>query len=144
MIFPKLTHISLLLGTLCLFSSCQNRNYEDRIPVTGMVTLNGTPLLNGFIAFIGDEGYAVASGAIRNGQYELSESASRHGITSGIYSIQFESWIETPGEELPSGGFSKGVSAIPEKYQDFRKSDLKAEVTPSQRHFVYALSSDES
>lgn len=130
--------LALFIGGLC---GCGN--YEGRIPVTGTVTLDGKPLGNGMISFVGPKGYAVASGEIREGRYALSESASRDGIDTGDYLVSIESWEELPGAELPDGSFSKGKSAIPERYQDPSTSGLTATVTPKDRKFDFELTTKE-
>jgi len=119
------------------------RNYEDRIPVSGTVTLDAVPLKAGFVAFIGEEGYVVASGPIRNGRYELSQNSSRDGIPTGEYGVQFEAWKEAPGQELPQGGFSKGVSALPERYRSSTTSGITASVTKKSRRVDFALTTKE-
>jgi len=131
----------LMIVVLATWTGC--KNYEDRISVTGLVTLDGEPLSNGFIAFVGDEGDAVAAGPIQNGHYELSESASRDGIRAGQYAVRIESWKEPPGKELPNGTFAEGVSAIPARYQDAKASSFTADVSRKSRKFNFEMNSKE-
>jgi len=114
---------------------------SDRLPVHGQITLDGAPLPTGTIAFTGPDGSAVAAGNIQDGKYTVSESGSRRGIPPGTYNILITSWLETPGEELPGGGFSKGKSAIPEKYSNPKTSGFTADIQPDKVEFNYELTS---
>lgn len=133
--------IFTIIALLVVLTGC--KNYEDRIPVNGQITLDGAPLADGFVAFVGDEGYAVASGLVQNGHYELSESASRNGIPAGQYAIRIESWKDPPGKELPNGTFSEGISAIPARYRDAKTSGFTVEVSQKSRKFDFAMNSME-
>lgn len=139
-----LSRFRLLSGLLLLTTGILGCvNYEDRVPVSGTVTLDGQPLKEGIIAFVGDQGYAVGVGPIRDGHYSLSESASRQGISAGSYQIRIESWEEEPGVEQPDGSFSKGIPAIPERYLSTSTSGLTATVTPKDRKFDFELTTKE-
>lgn len=139
-IFHPVLKVLLLIGVTA-FSGCGN--YENRVPVSGTVTFEGKPLGTGFVSFVGSEGYAVASGEIRDGRYTLSTSASRPGIDAGEYAVRVESWEEEPGAVRDDGSFAPGRSAIPKRYQDVTKSGLSAKVTPSDRRFDFQLTREE-
>lgn len=139
-----LSRCGLVAGLLLMVSGIAGcGRYEDRVPVSGTVTLDGQPLKSGFIAFVGEQGDAVGVGPIRDGRYALSESGSRQGISSGSYQVRIESWEVEPGEEQPDGSFSKGKSAIPERYQSSSTSGLAANVTKKDRRFDFELTAKE-
>lgn len=104
---------------------------DGSVRVSGTVTVDGVPLEQGGVAFVDDTGASVALGFIKNGSYELERSVSQTGILPGTYSVVIRSWKEEPGQVVADGSFSKGISLIPEKYQDPKKSELKAEVGKS-------------
>ena len=104
---------------------------DGAVRVSGTVTVAGTPMEQGIIAFLEPDGASAALGFIRNGSYSMERSPSQPGLWPGNYSVVIRSWKEEPGQLMPSGGFSKGISLIPEKYQDPKKSGLKAEIGKS-------------
>jgi len=132
------TVVCVILTSIALaFAGCTS--YEDRLPVSGYVMLDGKPLENGMVNFIGKEGYVVGAGSISDGRYQLNESSNLHGISAGEYTVRIESWKEVPGAELPNGTFSQGVSAIPSRYSDNKESGLTATVTERDRKFNFDL-----
>ncbi len=130
------------VALLALACGC-GKGTDGRTLVSGEVKLDGQPLPSGTVSFMGDKGFAVAVGDIKGGKFSLSESGSRKGITPGNYAVCVSSWLEEPGKELPTGGFSEGKSAVPAKYRDPKLSGLNAEVKEGQSNqkFDFELSS---
>ncbi len=113
---------------------------DGRFPVTGVVTMSGTPVEKGYIHFSDADGVSAAVGLIRNGQFEMRATAETVGMFPGTYGIRIESWKVEPGELLPSGGFAKGESLIDMKFTDPKTSGYTAEVKEGQKnHFEFEV-----
>jgi len=126
----------IVVGVLC---GCGGN--QERVPVHGLVTLDGKPLPVGTVSFMGEGGYAVASGDIHEGKYTVSESGNRRGIPPGTYGVRITSWLEQPGAELPGGGFAEGKSAIPVRYSEPKTSGFTADIQPNHVQFDFELRS---
>lgn len=123
----------LLPLALLLTSGCGDDS--NRVGVSGTVTVDGEPLEQGSVAFIGENGSAVAAGPVRNGSYTLRQTANAEGIEPGQYKVRIESWKVQPGEPQDDGTFAAGEAAIPEKYMDAEKSGLTATVPDGNYDF---------
>ncbi len=125
---------SLLSLSVCLMLLCVVGcgNNDGRVPVTGEVTFNGSPLEDGNITFGGPQG-AAGAGKIVKGAFTLSESGDEPGVQPGSYDVLVSSWIEERGSVRPDGSFAPGNTRIPLTYLDPKKSGLKAEVKSGKR-----------
>ncbi len=131
--YVRVIAAGLLVGIVSCSAS------DGSVRVSGTVTVDGAPLEQGGVAFVDDTGASIAIGFVKNGSYDLERSASQTGILPGTYSVLIRSWKEEPGQILADGSFSKGISLIPEKYQDPKKSELKAEVGKSATTINFEL-----
>jgi hypothetical protein len=121
---------------------CQKSS--DRLPVTGTVTLDGTPLSEGSIRFSSTSGSLVASGAmIRDGQYEI---AAEKGLPPGTYRLEITSpdnnakpivYRAGPGDP----GTLTQPERIPTEYNI--ESNKSVEVTADgDNHFAFDITSE--
>jgi hypothetical protein len=129
--------LAVLLGTL-LLHSCSPDN-GGGVPVSGNVKFNGEPLEKGAVTFVNDKLVPVAMGFIEKGHYALEQSVSYSGIPPGPYKVYINSWIEEPGERLPNGGMSEGISRLPSKYQSVETSGFTADVAQSGGTFDFTM-----
>ncbi|WP_145032395.1 hypothetical protein [Caulifigura coniformis] len=111
----------------------------DGVPVSGTVMFNGEPLSDGNVTFVNDANVPVAMGFIKSGHYALEQSVSHSGIPPGKYRVYIDSWIEEPGQQLPGGGISEGITRLPGKYRSVDKSGFTAEVTESGGVFDFSM-----
>jgi hypothetical protein len=98
------------------------------VKVTGTVKLDGKPLPQGTISFIGSDANAVnAAGELdASGRYSLSTQQKGDGIPAGSYKVRIESWASPP--KMVATGVEPGKSAIPDRYSSVESSGLTATV----------------
>jgi hypothetical protein len=108
-------------------------------PVSGKVTLNGTPVTNASICFASPDGYGASTLLSADGGFQLG-SQYGPGIPHGNYRIAIVPLREDGPMPTPSGtGASKALSEIPKKYQNMQTSGLMANVDGRQRVFTFDL-----
>lgn len=121
--------VVLVTSAVCL-SGCggQSGSKLKRIHVTGTVKLDGKPLPQGTISFIGNDANAVNAAAEidASGRYSLSTQQKGDGIPAGSYKVRIESWATPP--KMVATGVEPGKSAIPDRYAAIESSGLTATV----------------
>ena len=125
--------VLLVFGVSCLatvlISGCGGDN-GGRVPVSGTVTLDGTPLASGSVAFADSKGVSAGIGIIKDGVFTVSAVADSPGIPPGQYGVAVESWKVEPGAVDANGEIGgPGESAIPEAYGDYKTSGLTATIS---------------
>jgi hypothetical protein len=91
--------ILIFVSTL-IITGCSKTDLKGRKPVSGTVTLNGTPLADGQINFepIGTQKLKTRSGgSIKNGYYSLR---GEFGLVPGEYGVVLSSMEEVPGSRV--------------------------------------------
>lgn len=126
---------------MAMFSGCGS---DGLVPVSGVVTLDGTPVSSGRVEFYPEEG-RPASGAIgSDGRYTLSTNDNGHGVKPGKYTVTVtarEAAVQVPKyksmDDEMNGVInpewkppkSDGVEwLVPERYSNRASSGLSAEV----------------
>ncbi len=125
-----------------LLIGCGGSDHEETAPVTGKVTLKGTPVTKGRIAFYPSQG-RPAMGAIQSdGTYSLTTFDQGDGALLGKHRVTITA-SETVGgvsmgtsveEELKlameatSYEQAKTIWLVPQKYSNRKTSKLQAEV----------------
>jgi hypothetical protein len=131
-----------LAGALLVIAGgfgCSSGDNLDRQPISGTITLDGTPLATGTIRFdpaSAESGTQVA-GSIQSGKYSIPRS---EGPVPGSYKVQITS-VEAPkGFEPPAGKMPgevimpKAKELVPDKYNI--KSDLTATIKSGQSEAI--------
>ena len=140
---------ALLAALLLALASVGCGSKYDLHPVTGKVTLDGTPLENAVVTFQAVSGGNSASGTTdASGAYTLHDIRpdAGPGVEPGEYVVSV-SWTEPPAVDLsqmdasspdydkittaasnPNSG--PAVSKFPAAYRDGKTSGLKATVSP--------------
>jgi hypothetical protein len=113
---------------------------DKRFPLSGKVTLDGTPVDGGTITFqVQGENQRPAGGRILNGEYSVPEDS---GANEGTYRVEIRLPKPT-GKQRKDEDTGEMVDivqeAIPKKYND--ASELKAEVGPGKTEFNFDLQS---
>lgn len=111
----------LLLTLVPLVSGCGSDS--GTVPVTGKVTLDGTPLAEGDIIFRATDGTPSHAGKIQNGAYSAD-------VSPGEKQVEITAYRDVPGkfrEDNPGERTPVREMYIPEQYN--RKSTLKIEVS---------------
>lgn len=121
----KLAPLALLLLVGC--------SDNERIPVTGTVTLDGQPLAEGAISFAMSNGAVAGGGAVKDGKFEL-------GLPAGKYKVSVTASKPVPGKTIPEMGNEPVLqSAIPAKFNS--KTTLTAEIGANSGPLSFALTS---
>ncbi len=129
-------------------------------PVTGIVTLDGSPVAGAAVTFVPSVGGKSAAGVTdASGKYALTTFEGGDGAVPGDYSVKIVKYEggEVGGEEtgegdagMMSADYEAGVESgedeaaknlLPEKYSDAKTSGLKATVTEGENSFDFPLES---
>lgn len=111
----------------------------ETIPVSGLVTLDGEPILWGAVLFLPETEGAIASKAsLRDGRFAFH---SPGGLKTGQYlCVLDEDPVETDEPEAVAAETLKSLPAhLPERYR--RQSDLRITVSRSSFDFILELTS---
>jgi hypothetical protein len=93
--------------------------------VTGTVTYKGSPVRDGNISFVPEDGAEGAGGTLdAQGRYTLSTVKTGDGIRAGTYKVRVAAYQSPPLMNDPNSG----KPAVPRKYFDAQTSDLTATV----------------
>lgn len=131
-----------LLGAMAVAIGCSPDN--DRVSVSGNVTLDGTAVESGSITFTPIEGTQSPSAGsdLVDGNYEVSRP---QGPKPGIYRVEVRSQRKT-GKKIPAGSpappgtmVDEMVEAIPAAYN--RDSKLRAELKAGENRVNFDLKS---
>lgn len=135
----RLICISLLL----VLAGCgaKAKDEPDLAAVSGKVTLDGTPVQSGNIAFLPDESKGTkgpASTAIINdkGEYTLMSSGGRSGAIVGHHKVALECPQAGSSSDGNSGGSPAVKCNIPAKYRVAETSGLTANVTAGKPNTI--------
>lgn len=127
-----------LLVACCLAIGCGAGGKVANVPVSGKVSVNGTPVTSGQVSFIpaaGTEGGGLSAGPIDNaGTYTISTGGSA-GAPLGKYKVTV-----TPSM-VPSGGKGMPAVAFNKRYLDSKSSPITIDVVanPAAGHYDLKL-----
>jgi hypothetical protein len=122
----------LILLLLAVSVGCDNR--PTRVPVSGMVTIDGKPLERGNIKFVPKNGRPSAGSIGSDGRFTLTCYDGNDGALLGTHRVQVAS------NRIISD--SKIEWYAPPKYADFRTSGIEVQITESVDDLKIELSSD--
>lgn len=122
----------LILAASLLCAGCGGAPKGDAglTPVTGTITLDGTPVEKGVVQFISKDGKTVFTGQIERGSYALKANAISPGAKPGDYEVAVQAWEQEPTMDA-AGKPVEGKRAVPEKYFSPKSSGLTAKVESS-------------
>jgi len=141
------SHWMSALVLCCSLSACSSSDRTKTHPVSGEVTLDGTPVKEGKIIF---ESSAArpASGRIVEGKildvttYEVGDGIPLGPHKVAVFITQAPGTAvktKNPGEN-PQVDYMGGKSLIPARYNNPETSGFTAEVTPTgKNHFEFSL-----
>lgn len=117
--------------------------------VSGLVTLDGTPLTTGVITFNPAASGPTAYGAIGvDGRYELHTGAAE-GLKAGTYVVTVAANAaapatvpEPPAAEAPAPGPPVLPLLTPEKYADLERTPLRAAIKGGKQTLEFHLTSE--
>ncbi len=113
-------YLGLILSALCLLGAggCGKNAAAGRLPVSGKVTLKGSPLDRGSIQFMSPDpgGPFGGGGVISNGEYSIPEN---QGVPVGKYKVVISSGAEdrpVSEDEMPGESGPPAEERIPPEY----------------------------
>ncbi len=126
-----------LCAAIVAFIGCGKSNKYGRLPISGVVTLDGTPLRSGYLIFEPKGGQPVQSGGmIKDGRFEVAAEA---GASPGPYAVSIFSGADGPVTKAPPGTAEYETESrkapgerIPPKYN--AKTILTAEVKSGEKN----------
>ncbi|MCR9232858.1 MAG: carboxypeptidase-like regulatory domain-containing protein [bacterium] len=133
----KHTLLLMLSLTLSLFLTACGGAPDDQPElgtVSGVVTMDGTPLPNANVRFYPEAGRASAAKTDDSGTYELIYIRDEMGAVPGKHSVKITTLNE---DEDPFG--KQGSETVPEKYN--KKTTLEATVEPGENTINFDLES---
>ncbi|MEX2310781.1 MAG: hypothetical protein WD738_24650 [Pirellulales bacterium] len=128
---------TVLHALLFLFALCAGcgQKAEERVPVAGVVLIDGQPLTGGTIRFVPEVGRPASSKIMADGSFDLATESvnrsSKTGVLLGNYRVQVSA--------------SKIVDDVtirwhaPERYADFRTSGLGVTIDQPTSDLVIEL-----
>ena len=103
--------------------------FDNLVPVSGTVTVEGKPLAQGTVEFIPEAPTGqTASGKVSNGSFTMSTTVSAPGVVAGKYKVQIDSKEPLAAGPPPTGKVEPPKSLIPVKYADAKTSGLEVDV----------------
>ena len=123
-------------------AGCQKTGPDGRLPVSGTVSVNGTPIESGAISFepLGTPAIKTPSGgAILDGKYAVPMA---QGLVPGEYVVRIYGYKEAGVDESHPLKPLIRDPIVPDKYGTF--SELKATVAAGETKFDFDLKVEEA
>lgn len=135
--------VLVIASAVCLLSpGCSSREYEgdQRFPLKGKVTVDGTPMDAGTISFVplDAEKHRPSGGSILNGEYNVEEPM---GANAGAYKVEIH-WQKPTGKKIKAIDSDEEIEqraeGLPAKYH--QQTELTADVSAGKTVFDFDLS----
>jgi len=136
--------LHMLAFSLAAMAGCAADQYNELglIGVSGTVTLDGKPLVGAKVSFVSQDKRSAIGTTDASGRYALMYDSKRAGVTPGpkvVRITQADVEGESSNADAPTSGEGAVKEPIPARYN--RNSELKADVSPSNKTFDFALKS---
>jgi hypothetical protein len=141
--------VASILAVAFVCSGCGDATTAGTVEVSGLVTLDGQPVDQAAVAFIGNEGARLAAGQTDGaGKFKVRASLGKNLVTVSKDAPR-SIMPETTGDDnlMPSDGEYKKMIAnkpkpsVPAKYSDPKTSGLSFDITAGMQQLELALSS---
>lgn len=115
------------------------------VPVSGIVTLNGQPLVSATVTFIPEgqtKGIECQGITDESGQYALKQQHGSEGAPPGNYKVIISRLLRGDGTPLPKEGAGAGgiaTETLSRRYSDITKTKLTAVVPQEGGEFKFDL-----
>jgi hypothetical protein len=146
MVLGARSSLALSLATAILLSAGCSDGGTATTPVSGKVTLKGSPVAGAQVTFMAEGAPRAAIGTTDSqGRYQLTTFKPNDGAVVGKHTVTIVGPAGTPAEAMsptnPSAGYAKAmlgasapkkteqVGGVPAKYADPKTSELRADVT---------------
>ncbi len=155
--------VAVCLAALAIMGCNQSGSSLDTVPVSGVVTLDGTPVEGAVVTFspTSTTGTAASGKTDATGRYELTTLNPGDGALPGSYNVivskteggtssaikpgmtDEEATIAVMEARDAAGGVDPEIKdLLPAKYKSTAESGLKAEVAPGKGEFNFDLKSE--
>lgn len=126
----------LVCALVLLIAGCNEQSV--RYPVAGKIVIDGQPVTMGSIQFVPEEGRPFAGKIGKDGSFRLSalsvdSKSNKPGVAAGKYRIGISS------AEIVNEDEGEMLHHIPEKYADYRTSELEVEIDSAQEDMLIEL-----
>jgi hypothetical protein len=131
--WAAMCRLVVLLGVIAVCLGCGDGR-PARVPVTGIVLIDGQPLTRGNISFVPEVGRPSAGKIGQDGKFTLTCYNGADGAILGKHRVQVAA--------------NRGISDhkiewfAPRKYADFRTSEIEVEITKPVDDLKIDLKSD--
>ncbi|WP_437185288.1 carboxypeptidase regulatory-like domain-containing protein [Planctomicrobium sp. SH668] len=118
------------------------------VPVSGVVTKNGSPLSDAKVIFIPTteaQGSECAGITDAEGKFELAQIRGGNGAPPGAYRVAVSHYIGPGGKKIdrspgaPPPTNQGGFESLPPRYSNFNRTELKADVPSEGGTFTFDL-----
>ena len=128
----------MCLSCAVLISASGCSEEKKRVPVAGIVLIDGEPLTKGSIQFVPENGRPFASKIKEDGSFRLAEmSVEKNSLIYGVAKGKYK--IGVSSAEIVNEDQEEMLRHIPARYADFRNSELEVEITEPREDLVIEL-----
>lgn len=132
---------AIVFAFCCGLTGCSGKEF-DTYPVTGSITVNGSPLTTGSVTFVSTSGGPPATGEIGpDGRYTLTTEKPNDGATPGKYTVMVVAVADTSNRS-PEDRSPLPPPVVPEKYLSTYTSGLTAEVKAGENVIDFPLTGE--
>jgi len=148
-----------IAASVLAIALCGCAGEPKRVPVRGVVKLDGKPVDHVLVSFIWADrvsdpakaGFGAGT-SVADGTVEIKDMMGREGMWPGRYKVTFEKYITANGEPLPmnskqesdvygSGGKGGARNVLPKRYRNPDTTDVVVEVKDTGLDTVFELRS---
>lgn len=119
----------VLIAQLLSLSSCGDGR-PQRFAVTGTVAYNGKPLTDAQVMFMPKDGRPATGMTDVAGRFTLTSLAAGDGTLAGEHIVCVSKTVPDPNSD-PKLPYGRTIPVLPQRYQSYASSPLRANVTPS-------------
>ncbi|WP_417379044.1 carboxypeptidase regulatory-like domain-containing protein [Gimesia sp.] len=149
--YYRLSLYSLLLVFTAGLTGCGGttvaESLPDTAPVSGVVTLNGNPIMSATVTFVPmgtTKGIECVGVTDESGKYTLQQIRGAAGAPPGEYRVVINYFLKADGTPIKIDGSEPPANlgadeALPPMYSSFTDSKLTAKVTEAGGEFPFEL-----
>lgn len=149
--YSRLSLYSLLLVFTAGLTGCGGttvaESLPDTAPVSGVVTLNGKPIMFATVTFVPmgtTKGFECVGVTDESGKYTLQQIRGAAGAPPGEYGVVINYFLKADGTPIKIDGSEPPANlgadeALPPMYSSFTDSKLTAKVTEAGGEFPFEL-----
>ncbi|QDT44010.1 hypothetical protein Pan241w_41140 [Gimesia alba] len=137
----------LLVGMTGCGGANAKESLPETVPVSGIVTMNGTPLVSATVTFVpqgATKGVECVGVTDETGKYTLKQVRGAEGAPPGDYRVVINHFIKADGTPIKIDGTEAPANlgadeSLPPIYSSFTDSKLSAKVSQAGGDFPFEL-----